>query len=586
MAKRKSSKIQLYAHRHRRFTRLSIFMFGFAIIGGGLLYLKSSAATVYLDTNLYGSQCITNNPANNNTSNKVVTPGQKFYFAVNMKNIRNTVWSPRFGYALIEFNNGINTNYWNSTGGSIYKDYPNGTTAPFILNVTSPQQTGVYPANWAMAVIYQGVIREPCTGRNITVSNKPTAKLWANGQEQNISIYKGSSLKLTWVSSATDPPTSCRTSGSNSGTWPNGSRMPTNYIGVDPVVSSSTGLKSFVIECTNTLGYSSTVTRTVQVIEPPANPPSNPPPNPGGGSQPAPSAPRPRPSTPGAPTSPVIANDSTPPSTPANFTGSYSQSAVDIRWDGATDDVGLAGYQLERSLDNSTWQKLGENDVIEDTIYADYNVSFQTKYYYRIRAMDQAGNPSPYATVEIETGAFEPNYATDADLELVTDDGKFTVSIPSGAMSEPALCIIAASQFLPPLIKNFESASGPHDVNCKPKSGIQILEFSKDITVRFNVDFVSQNQYTEFQFYSRGDDWAQVAEVSAENSFVLGSSTSFVAMGKIKSAPLWKKILTGLIIIVTIVGAVLFGLSRFAAWKYRSNLKQKSQDLYNKEHGY
>lgn len=540
------------------------------------MLLKSSAATTYATYPPHHAAC-TQNTATTPYNNLYARPGQRFSAQVKMKNDGTSNFSPSYGFILVEFNNGVTTNYWKASGGTLSGDVTPGNTATFNLTVTAPSQVGSYGFNWAMYIIYNGVVREPCTGKVLTVKNPPAASLSLNNQASNISVTQGAGLTLSW--SASNGPTGCTASGSWSGARAvSGSENRTSD-------TATVGTKTYTLQCANQVGSGSPITRTVTVNAP--APTASPPP----ASSPTPSTPAPPPSAAATRTSSnnspvsVVTTDTTPPSTPGNFLAAYNENVVDLRWDAATDDRGVSGYQLERSLDQSQWQTIGETSI-NGTAYTDPDVNFQTTYYYRLRAVDDSGNASALAAAQVTTGSFAPNAGGEKALVLTSDDGVAVVTIPTGALNETASCDLRSSKYLYPNAKGYASISGPYELLCKLANSSRVTAYAQPVTVQVILSDSQKKQYTAYKFYTRESDWAEIKEVSADNSFVLGNSNDFALMGKTKKTPLWQKILITLFVIAAVAGAGLVGLTRLYRWRLKRQIEQKNRDSYNKERGY
>ncbi|MDQ6531284.1 hypothetical protein [Flavobacterium sp. LHD-85] len=95
----------------------------------------------------------------------------------------------------------------------------------------------------------------------------------------------------------------------------------------------------------------------------------------------------------------VVANDTTPPSVPTGLycndgDGEYTTS-IFIGWNASTDNKGVAGYNLQRKAGaNGTWvtRYSGPNTLYYDT------GSYNTLYYFQVRAYDAAGNYSNFSS--------------------------------------------------------------------------------------------------------------------------------------------------------------------------------------------
>lgn len=89
------------------------------------------------------------------------------------------------------------------------------------------------------------------------------------------------------------------------------------------------------------------------------------------------------------------------PSTPINLrcTTGYGDpmSTVYIEWTASTDNLAVAGYELQRRLDtNGRWFAEYTNT---DTFYNDLT-AYKGLYFYRVRAFDEARNYSEFSTIQ------------------------------------------------------------------------------------------------------------------------------------------------------------------------------------------
>ncbi len=91
-------------------------------------------------------------------------------------------------------------------------------------------------------------------------------------------------------------------------------------------------------------------------------------------------------------------SDTSAPSTPADLSASeLNNNEIDLSWDDSTDDVGVSAYEIERcaGVSCSSYSLVGST---ENTEYADSNLSPNTSYSYKVRALDAAANASSYST--------------------------------------------------------------------------------------------------------------------------------------------------------------------------------------------
>ena len=81
--------------------------------------------------------------------------------------------------------------------------------------------------------------------------------------------------------------------------------------------------------------------------------------------------------------------DGTPPTAPTVTTNVVSTSTIDVSWTGATDNVGVTGYQIDRADGTGTPALLAQQ---AGTSYRDTTASPSTDYTYSVYAVDAAGN--------------------------------------------------------------------------------------------------------------------------------------------------------------------------------------------------
>ncbi|GHD45400.1 DNRLRE domain-containing protein [Mycetocola manganoxydans] len=101
----------------------------------------------------------------------------------------------------------------------------------------------------------------------------------------------------------------------------------------------------------------------------------------------------------------IVVVDSEAPTTPSNLTASVDGSTVDLNWTAATDNVGVTGYAVYRgtsaSFGANAASRIGDSDTPS---YSDAEVADGT-WFYRVAAVDAAGNSSaPTAAVSATVG--------------------------------------------------------------------------------------------------------------------------------------------------------------------------------------
>lgn len=87
-----------------------------------------------------------------------------------------------------------------------------------------------------------------------------------------------------------------------------------------------------------------------------------------------------------------------------------TDTTIDLAWSAASDNTGIAAYRIWRSLDGSGFVEAG---IVSATVhtFTDTGLDPNTTYFYRLTALDEAGNESvPSNTIHVPTvGAFRIN---------------------------------------------------------------------------------------------------------------------------------------------------------------------------------
>jgi hypothetical protein len=173
--------------------------------------------------------------------------------------------------------------------------------------------------------------------------------------------------------------------------------------------------------------------------------------------------------------------DISAPAAPEGFTASTSNGGNDIElsWTVSTDSSGIKGYNIERSIDQATWETINSADT--DTSYDDKTIAFSTHYYYRLTASDNAGNTSDYVKADATSSEYQANIGSN-ETQLASDDGIASVTLPAGAISTGADCSVIKGDASVALAKGQFILDGPYQLLCKDAEGNQVQSFSKPLT--------------------------------------------------------------------------------------------------------
>ncbi|HET6370017.1 MAG TPA: Ig-like domain-containing protein [Nitrospiria bacterium] len=135
--------------------------------------------------------------------------------------------------------------------------------------------------------------------------------------------------------------------------------------------------------------------------------------------------------------------DASPPTAPANLTATaVSIGQINLSWTASSDNVGIAGYRVERCQGDAASCTSNPTDFVEihtttTTVYNDTGLSSTTTYTYRLRAADFSGNVSGYS-----------NMATATTFgQWVTDKGSLNVNINNESRS-PSIAAVGQDLYV------------------------------------------------------------------------------------------------------------------------------------------
>lgn len=280
------------------------------------------------------------------------------------------------------------------------------------------------------------------------------------------------------------------------------------------------------------------------------------------------------------PAAPAAPADTTPPPAPGNFVASVDdgQVGISLDWDASSDPSGIAGYNLDRSTDNKTWAPL--TPQLSDTGYDDQDTKFGTHYFYRVRAVDGAGNPSAYAYVDAATGQFQANSSGDSGLTLTSPDKLAVANLPAGAVTAQANCQVVSDQTEPKT--DLSVVAGPYVLLCKDQDGnvIDSLDKSADWTINLQG---KERQFTKLQaaqLDGGGRPTAVKTQFNQKTGVMTFSSTAsgpFVVLGAVRHGLPWGSIISIIVILLLIFGGIGYLI-------YRQRNKQNYDDYLRRKY--
>ncbi len=133
------------------------------------------------------------------------------------------------------------------------------------------------------------------------------------------------------------------------------------------------------------------------------------------------------------PLQPALQSDTVAPSVPGAFTASAvpGRQNTQLSWtasvDGGVPTTGVMGYNVERSAAaGGPWSQILSASLFNQVLYVDTkNVGWATTWYYRVQAVDVAGNASAWSSVASATTSAQPTH----NLVVVNNDSKNDVYV-------------------------------------------------------------------------------------------------------------------------------------------------------------
>ncbi|MBI3624161.1 fibronectin type III domain-containing protein [Candidatus Saccharibacteria bacterium] len=335
-----------------------------------------------------------------------------------------------------------------------------------------------------------------------------------------------------------------------------------------PTTPGSYKLAPQVYNGTVPINYACAI-KTITVVSPPS-------PSPGPSPSPQPS---PRPSGSGGHPSGGSA-DTSAPSKPDGFSANYNDTSksVELSWQAATDNVGVAGYILERSESEQGWTQITDTT---DTSYEDSTVSFSASYHYRLKAYDGAKNYSDYATADATTTSFQANVDPSQDSTISSDDKLLSIIIPAGALETQAFCVISTASTQGPTVPNYKVVKGPYELVCRDQAGNVLTTFSSALTLNVQLKQLKARGVSRLDYYGYVDTNWQALSSTTKNHVTqvnLGSAQTFIIMGKKAKTSVWKGIITFILILGALVAIIRYALRFLLLRKY----KHQNDDYRNK----
>jgi fibronectin type 3 domain-containing protein len=201
----------------------------------------------------------------------------------------------------------------------------------------------------------------------------------------------------------------------------------------------------------------------------------------------------------------VTVFDATPPTAPSSLTATASGGSINLTWTAATDNVGVARYNLHRAT-SSGFTPTTANRIAQPTgtSYSDTNLVAGT-YYYKVTAEDAAGNvgaaSNEASATAANTDTTPPTVAITAPAGGATVSA--SVSVTADATDNQSVAgvqfkvdgqSIAAEDTVAPYSVNWDTQgqlNGPHTLTAVARDGGGNTTTSSPVTVTVSNNSVS-----------------------------------------------------------------------------------------------
>jgi hypothetical protein len=274
-----------------------------------------------------------------------------------------------------------------------------------------------------------------------------------------------------------------------------------------------------------------------------------------------------------------VSGDTTPPAAPTDFAAGQDGSSivVNLVWHGSTDsDTGVKGYNLDRSVDNVTWASVATSII--GASYTDATTQFGVHYYYRLSAVDNAGNASIYATADLITATFQSTATAEAGQTITSSDNVLTITIPAGALVEDVACTTTPGN---DTTTTGKLIAGDYELTCKDEAGNDITKFYQTLVWTFALPAATAKPYGNIEavaFNSGAKPTVLSKQFNRKTSLIVFSSATVLDAGiiGIVTHNAWPIILELLFVIMLVLGVVYYvGLRRLRSQNYDDYLRNK-----------
>lgn len=284
----------------------------------------------------------------------------------------------------------------------------------------------------------------------------------------------------------------------------------------------------------------------------------------------------------------VWAADTTPPAVPQNFQAIVGKGSAEVTltWTAAVDDGGgIKAYRIERSLDQVAWKTL--SDSIAATEYKDTTAGYGLHYFYRLSALDLAGNSSVWAAADVVIDSIGSAKAGSAEATYASSDGRVVVQLPAGLADSEISCSIDSLVSYKKIGSITEpGVVGPYQLNCRTTADSIVTEYKKPIVWTIDLKGKMTNLKDPVA-YAYDTDWQKAplkgAEYDAKAGTLRVSAPADKSIGVLAKRPQSIISLSWVVIFLAVAGVVtgivIVAMNRKKKLQYEEYIRTKYYDL-------
>ncbi len=274
------------------------------------------------------------------------------------------------------------------------------------------------------------------------------------------------------------------------------------------------------------------------------------------------------------------------PTTPGNFTAlaAATNAVISLSWTASTDASGILGYQIERSIDDATWSVLSTDAT--GLSYDDTSVDFGVHYYYRIKAIDNNGNESAYATADTTTASFVGTASDSSGSTTYTsEDGLASVTLPAGAVTGSVDCSVAVDTTTNFTTKQKKVVAGPYQLLCKDANGNSVTSFTQALSWSINLKNKLKGVTKPTAYTADGNGNLSTISNAKFNAstqhmtFTTTTANDVLVLATITHGISWNLVVIILVVLAAMGGVAMLILRRQQKAKYDDYLRTKYYNL-------